>query len=814
MRGLLIFLTVLGVLCTAAPDPGRAQGVASLFPTQTDTETSDPQIIQEAIRQAAESGVNVIVVDTDGNLVTPAPPPVTDAVQADAAPEHSSLMKMQDRAVRFRAALIERLLLLPDAFNEVGYILRAASPDGTIMAFATTLFYGLALFAVGAVVEREIWGKRIAKRFVVARIKENPQGYADKMPFLFYRFVMGVVGILVSMAVAYALGVTIFGTLHDTAVQFTVTLTNIGYFACRFVAGLWRMILSPFLSQYRIPVLSDRDAKRLHRWLWILGSLDICAILFGLWIGELGLNYDVYAFLASMLSALIVLLNILLVLVNRRAISQALRQGRPMEDVSVVTRTLVKVWAPLVIFYVLFAWVELTYDLVLANPSSIPLIAGAYGILISIVVVYGVINYVIERSFARARSMRHVNEVRAEEDALAAVRAEASQFTDDDTRSDAVRQADAVEDARLAVAEAQARAALQPRTTLNSFEALARRVAGILAFVAGAYAFFYIWDNDSARMVENFADQLLDIMVIIFIGYVVYHAFRIWIDTKIEEERGDEVEAELGDEGGGSSASRLATLLPLFRNVILIVVVVTVLLITLMEVGINVGPLFAGAGIIGIAVGFGSQALVRDIFAGAFFLFDDAFRKGEYLDVGGVKGTVEKISVRSFQLRHHLGYLHTIPFGELQVMTNFSRDWVIMKLPLRVTYDTDVERVRKLIKKLGVELLDDPVIGENFIQPLKSQGVIEMQDSAMIIRVKFMTKPGDQWLVRKRVYEDIRALFEREGIRFAHREVTVRLADGKVDDLTDEEKKAVSAAAQASMQDDELQEPESGGDDR
>jgi len=302
--------------------------------------------------------------------------------------------------------------------------------------------------------------------------------------------------------------------------------------------------------------------------------------------------------------------------------------------------------------------------------------------------------------------------------------------------------------------------------------------------------------------------------VIIFVGYVVYHAFRIWIDNKIAEETGDEKEVELGDEGGGSSASRLATLLPLFRNFILILVVVTLLLIVLMELGINVGPLFAGAGIVGVAIGFGSQALVRDIFAGAFFLFDDAFRKGEYLDVGEVKGTVEKISVRSFQLRHHLGALHTIPFGELQVITNYSRDWVMMKLPLRVTYDTDVEKVRKLIKKLGQELLDDPVIGDNFIQPLKSQGVIEMQDSAMIIRVKFMTKPGDQWLVRKKVYEDIRALFEREGIKFAHREVTVRLADGKVENLSEEDRKAVTAAAHAHIEEEDMGDAADMGDDR
>jgi len=107
------------------------------------------------------------------------------------------------------------------------------------------------------------------------------------------------------------------------------------------------------------------------------------------------------------------------------------------------------------------------------------------------------------------------------------------------------------------------------------------------------------------------------------------------------------------------------------------------------------------------------------------------------------------------------------------------------------------------------------VIGDNFIQPLKSQGVIEMQDSAMIIRVKFMTKPGDQWLVRKRVYEEIRILFEREGIKFAHREVTVRLADGKVEDLTEDQKRDVAAAAHASLEEEALEEGDGNtGDDR
>lgn len=137
----------------------------------------------------------------------------------------------------------------------------------------------------------------------------------------------------------------------------------------------------------------------------------------------------------------------------------------------------------------------------------------------------------------------------------------------------------------------------------------------------------------------------------------------------------------------------------------------------------------------------------------------------------------------------------------------------MMKLPLRLTYDTDIERVRKLIKKLGQQLLEHPECGHLFMQPLKSQGVYKMEDSAMIIRVKFMTKPGDQWLIRKRVYEEIRELFAREGIKFAHREVTVRLADGKVEDLSERDRKSVTAAAQASLEE-EMLDDDADGDDR
>ncbi|MEO9683862.1 MAG: mechanosensitive ion channel domain-containing protein [Tateyamaria sp.] len=769
---MLLASALLWVACLV-PQHSYAQGLTSLVPSGGSATTD----IDDVLRAASENGVSVIVIDSNGTVLSEIgdAPPLEEAEKSGL-----TLISVQDSAAAFRTALVTRFLQLPSAFSEVLQILRSSSPDGTIFAYVKVLLLSLLLLGLGILFQHYVYGKHMAKRFVVARIRENPHGYAEKMPFLIFRFFMGVIGILLSIAVAYVLGSIFFGPLKDPSLQFTATLINVGYLSIRVVINVWRMIVSPFLPQYRIPKLSNADARRLFHWLSAGTILGISAFLFGQWIRSFGLNQDVYVFLFSLLSLVVMLQSVALVLFNRRSVTAAILNDGSAGHASWVLRTLSRAWAPTSILFFVFAWGNQTYHLVLGALNGTPLLLGGWVILTTIIVVYGVLNYVIERSFTRARL---------------------------------------IEEHKLKIAENSE--GLDPEQLLTasggltSFQALARRVAGIVAFVAGVYAFIRMWSPESGIVADSFANQFLSVAIVLFLGNISYYAFRIWIDQKIAEEQGDMEDGELGDEGGGTSASRLATLLPLFRNFILIVIVVIIALITLMEMGVNVAPLFAGAGIIGVAVGFGSQSLVRDIFSGAFFLFDDAFRRGEYIDVGGVKGTVEKISVRSFQLRHHLGALHTMPFGEIQVLTNYSRDWVIMKLPLRVTYDTDVEKVRKMIKNLGVALLDDPVIGDNFIQPLKSQGVIEMQDSAMIIRVKFMTKPGDQWLVRKKVYEEIRQLFELNGIKFAHREVTVRLADGqRAEDLNEEDRKAITAAAQASLEEDLLDGEDADGDDR
>ncbi|MGY9055261.1 MAG: mechanosensitive ion channel family protein, partial [Alphaproteobacteria bacterium] len=285
-------------------------------------------------------------------------------------------------------------------------------------------------------------------------------------------------------------------------------------------------------------------------------------------------------------------------------------------------------------------------------------------------------------------------------------------------------------------------------------------------------------DVASQGVGAQFAGAMIEVFVIAIIAFGLWELMNIIADRQIAIDRvangADDQEEQEGE--GGKGGSRLGTLMPLVRGIARFFILLLGTLAILGQLGVNITPLLAGAGVMGLAIGFGAQTLVRDVLSGFFFLIDDAFRKGEYINLSEVAGTVESISIRSMQLRHHNGPLHTIPFGEIKFLTNYSRDWVMMKLPLRVTYDTDVEKLRKMIKKLGQEMLEDPELGPKFLAPLKSQGVIQMEDSAMIVRIKFMTRPGDQWGLRTKVFAKIRELFEREGIKFAHREVTVRIA--------------------------------------
>src|SRR5262249_37473119 len=151
--------------------------------------------------------------------------------------------------------------------------------------------------------------------------------------------------------------------------------------------------------------------------------------------------------------------------------------------------------------------------------------------------------------------------------------------------------------------------------------------------------------------------------------------------------------------------------------------------------GLNIAPLLASAGVVGIAVGFGAQTLVKDLFSGACYLIEDVFRIGEYIEAGSAKGTVEKITFRTVALRHQNGRLHFVPYGSLGSVRNNSRDWVIDKFEFPLPVDVSSERVRKVVKKIGQQMLEEPELAAIITVPLKAK-LYRIDPGAKIFRCK------------------------------------------------------------------------------
>jgi small-conductance mechanosensitive channel len=304
-----------------------------------------------------------------------------------------------------------------------------------------------------------------------------------------------------------------------------------------------------------------------------------------------------------------------------------------------------------------------------------------------------------------------------------------------------------------------------------------RRLAASAALAAAgiqasqALALYYLQITDPAAWADARA-SLVRCATVLVLGYAGWEAFSRWTAARIAEAAPHGPGAD--DDAEPGRTSRLATVLPLARTLGGAVMAVTLLFLVLSELGVDTAPLIAGAGILGLAVSFGSQALVKDVVSGVFFMVEDAFRVGEYIQAGELRGTVERIQTRSIRVRHQSGHLHTIPFGQLDTVTNLSRDWTTMRFEIRLARDVDLETVRRTVKRIGLEMLTDPELGKDFILPMKLQGVKDVAEHALICRVKFTVRPVRPFWIQREALKRIIAVFRQEGIPFASNQVVVQ----------------------------------------
>lgn len=317
----------------------------------------------------------------------------------------------------------------------------------------------------------------------------------------------------------------------------------------------------------------------------------------------------------------------------------------------------------------------------------------------------------------------------------------------------------------------------------RAIEALMRCVR--VAILLGSLTLlFRIWAVHGVGMMDmdryyTLASAALPAGAILLGAYCAWQAVEYF--TRVHASRGGipmpGQESE-GDDNLGAPASRMSTLMPLLRVTLTLAIIIMASLTVLSQLGIDIMPLIAGASIVGLAISFGSQTLVKDIVSGVFYLVDDAFRVGEYIDCGKAKGTVEGFTLRSLRLRHQNGMIHTIPFGQLGQVTNFSRDWSTLKFNLRFTRDTDIEKLRKTVKKIGLELLEDPDFKDDFLMPLKMQGVADITDNALVVRFKFTVKPARPTVIQREAVKRMIRILPEQGIEFANNMVPVQSLGG------------------------------------
>jgi small-conductance mechanosensitive channel len=315
-----------------------------------------------------------------------------------------------------------------------------------------------------------------------------------------------------------------------------------------------------------------------------------------------------------------------------------------------------------------------------------------------------------------------------------------------------------------------ARRQMEERTLANQIRPFILRAIQIFAMITAILSIANIWAVSGLGLLKAEEWSLL-IDSWRSVAFILIGAFFAWeLVSFVSSRYTKQHVADSSQEdslAAPTGATRLQTLMPPFRVAMAVGIIVISVLMVLSSLGINTTPLIAGASVIGLAISFGSQTLVKDIVSGIFFLADDAFRVGEYIDCKSVKGTVEGFTLRSIKLRHQNGQIHTIPFGQLGQITNFSRDWSTVKFNLRFARDVDVDTLRKATKKLGQELLEDPELKDQFIAPLKLQGVADIEDNAIIMRFKFTVKPINPTYVQRLAVKRMLLEFPAMGLKFA-----------------------------------------------
>jgi small conductance mechanosensitive channel len=559
-----------------------------------------------------------------------------------------------------------------------------------------------------------------------------------RVPFILFHALLGLTTILVFAATAFGLLAVVAPS--RTANVVVLALINANLIA-RAIRLLGWMVLSPRIQRLRLLPVDDETANYAFIWIRRLTNVTV----YGYFTIEaalvMGLPRTGYVFLQRFLGLLVALLLVILILQNRVAVARMIA-GRvtPDRTVTNLRRRLADIWhvgALLYVFLIALIWLLRTDG---GFTFVMQATALTIGIVFSAWLASLLLRGLVTRLFSLSREMR----------------------------------------TRFPTLEAHANRYMQIITVVGT----------TLIWAFAILAVLQAWGAGSLDWLESAAGRRLT-GSLVSIGLTILVAVGLWELVNALLERYFTRPTANGLDSY-RRAARARTLLPLLQQVTFGFLAVFVGLVTLSEIGINIAPLLAGAGIVGIAVGFGAQALMKDLFSGISIILEDSIAVGDVIAVGNKSGSVEWMSLRVMRLRDFDGTVHTIPFGEVQTISNRTKDFAFAVFRIGVAYGSDVEKVQRVMRETMDEMRKNPELGATLLGELELYGVDSFGDSAMVVLARIKVMPGKQWTVMRAYNTLLKVAFEREGIEIPFPQRVIRVVhtgkpDGtKVDDAIDE----------------------------
>ena len=556
--------------------------------------------------------------------------------------------------------------------------------------------------------------QRLLKRPLKAISQRKGEGVLVLVPMLFARLILILIP-PIAFAVAGWAVVSIFG--HNDVARAVALSVIYAVAIAGAIGAIARTILAPGAAVRPLNI-NDETAQYLYIWVRRLAGLGVYGY-FGIGItGFLGLSDPAQSFLFKLVGLALTLLAIMLVLQNRKSVATAIG-GSAAGRFATLRRRLADLWHVLAILYVVLVYLVW----VTGMPGGFAYIVRATAFsVVSVVAALLLLNFI----------------VRIIDDAF--------------SLSPEVK-------ARLPGLEAR----------VNRYFPVIKTILRSLIWVVAALAVLQAWGIDILLWLNEptgraLLARLASIGTVVLLALVAWEALSAGIERYLASE--DALESQ-----------RAQTLLPLMRKVIFVALTVVVGLTVLSELGINIAPLLAGAGVVGLAVGFGAQTLVRDIITGVFILIEDTISVGDYVMLSGHEGTVEALSIRSIRLRDTSGTVHTVPFSDVTAVINYTRDFGYAVLNIGVAYKEDVDAVSRVMEEVGAELQQDPELASSILEALQVKGLDRFDDSAVVIKAQIKTAPGMQWAVRRAYNRLLKRRFDAEGIEIPFPQQTVWFAE-------------------------------------